>query len=310
MELILIVLVLVAAVFMSVAIGASAIASAFGPVASSGSTNILRAALLAGIAAFFGAVLQGRRVTETVGSGILGESIGLTQALIILSIASTLVIASTLTDYPMPTAFTVVGAVIGSGIGIGGSVSWGTVKLIVGYWALVPILGIGLGYGVFKVVKRFIPKEGNEERIKIVVLILGLILAFNAGANSIGKAIGPLTALDTSTTNLLIFGGVAMMIGSWILSPRVINAISYDYSNIGPRRSMVAIGTAAFLTQIGTLLGVPISFAQAIIMAVIGSGMATDMSNVAGKKIFLTVIGWISAFIVALALSYTIANII
>ncbi|MFO8109598.1 MAG: inorganic phosphate transporter [Thermoplasmata archaeon] len=310
MELILILLALSAAIFMSMAIGASAIASAFAPVASSGSSNILRSALLAGIAALLGGLIQGRKVTETVGSGILGGSIGVVQAVTILLIASVLGIASTLTNYPMPTAFTVVGAVVGSGIGFGSAVQWGMVKLILGYWLLVPLFGVGLGYVTFLVVDHLVPKEKNEERVRYVVLFLGLVLAFTAGANSIGKAIGPLNALDMNITHLLIMGSVAMMVGSWILSPRIINAISYDYSNIGPRRSMVALGTAAFLTQIGTFLGVPISFAQAIIAAVIGSGAAVGTTNIGKRKVMLTVGGWITAFLASMGLAFVIGHFI
>ncbi len=293
---------LLASAFMSIAVGASAIASAFGPVASSGSTNIMRSALLAGIAALFGAVLQGRKVTETIGGDILIGSMGVIQALIILTIASTLVIASVLTDYPMPTAFTVVGAVIGSGLGVG--VRWSTVKTIVGFWILVPFLGVGIGYGLYFVIRYLVPKEENKKRIQTMTLLLGLLLAFTAGANSVGKAIGPLMGLNLNVTYLLIMGGVAMMFGSWLLSPRVINAISFDYSSIGPRRSMVALGTAALLSQVGTFLGVPISFAQAIIAAVIGSGLAVKGAEVGIKKIVFTAGAWTSAFLVAMGLAY------
>ncbi len=293
---------LLASAFMSIAIGASAIASAFGPVASSGSTNIMRSALLAGIAALFGAVLQGRKVTETIGGGILIESMDIVQALIILTIASTLVIASVLTNYPMPTAFTVVGAVVGSGIGIG--VRWDTVKTIVGFWILVPFLGVGIGYGLYFVIRYMVPKEENKKRIQTMTLLLGLLLAFTAGANSVGKAIGPLMGLDMNVTHLLMMGGVTMMLGSWLLSPRVINAISFDYSSIGPRRSMVALGTAALLSQAGTFLGVPISFAQAIIAAVIGSGLAVKGTEVGIKKIVFTAGAWTSAFLLSMGLAY------
>jgi len=74
------------------------------------------------------------------------------------------------------------------------------------------------------------------------------------------------------------------LIGTWLYSPRIIRAISFDYSNIGPRRSIAALGTAAILAQIGIYFGIPISFNEAVIAAVIGSGLVEGKSNIDGKK--------------------------
>ncbi|MFB6114888.1 MAG: inorganic phosphate transporter, partial [Candidatus Nanohalobium sp.] len=97
-------LALTAAVFMGISIGSSTVASAFGPVSSSGPINVLRSALIAGIFAFLGAVTQGANVTSTIGSGILEGPIGMAQGAVVLMVAAALVIVSVLTNYPMPTA--------------------------------------------------------------------------------------------------------------------------------------------------------------------------------------------------------------
>ncbi len=310
MESIFVLAVLSASVFMSIAIGASSIASVFGPVASGGSTGIMRSALLAGLAALLGAIFQGRRVTETIGTGILGEPLGIVQALIILLIASSLIIASALTDYPMPTAFTVVGAIVGVGLGFNIGVQWDAVNMILMFWLLMPIIGFVMGYILYLLVKRVIPDEGSEKRLRYLILVLGLLLAFNAGANSVGRSIGPLMVLEIDMIYLLILGGTTMMIGCWILSPRVINAISFDYSNIGPRRSIVTLSTVIILAQAGNMAGVPIAFVQVIITAIIGSGMAAGTGNIARKKVLLTVVGWTSAFFIAVALAFFVGRLI
>jgi len=94
------------------------------------------------------------------------------------------------------------------------------------------------------------------------------------------------------------------LIGTWLYSPRIIRAISFDYSNIGPRRSIAALGTAAILAQIGIYFGIPISFNEAVIAAVIGSGLVEGKSNIDGKKIGYTVAGWVLAFFVATGLAF------
>lgn len=298
-----IVLAIVSAIFMGISIGASTVAAAFGPVNSARSANVLRSALLAGIFAFAGAIIQGGNVTETVGSGIVMGEIQVLQAASILSIAAALVIISVLGDYPMPTAFTVIGAVIGSGIGFGNGVIWSSVGRILGYWLIIPFLSVGLGYGISKLLRNYISKEKSERKIKLALLATGCYVSYSAGASAVGLAVGPLGSLGYDTITLLFMGGLSILIGTWMYSPRIIRAISFDYSNIGPRRSIAALGTAAILAQIGIYFGIPISFNEAVIASVVGSGLVEGRSNIDKKKIGYTVAGWFGAFSLSVILS-------
>lgn len=304
---ILTVLALLASVFMGISIGASTVASAFGPVNSARSANVLRSAFLAGIFALLGAILQGGNVTETVGSGIMQGEIQLAQAASILFIAALLVIISVLGDYPMPTAFTVIGAVIGSGLGFGNAILWGSVGKIVGYWVLIPFLAVILGYGISIILRKYISREDSEREIRIALLVVGSYVSYSAGASAVGLAVGPLSSVGYSTMTLLVMGGISILMGTWLYSPRIIRAISFDYSNIGPRRSIAALGTAAILAQIGIYFGIPISFNEAVIASVIGSGLVEGKSNIDSKKIGYTVAGWILAFFIALGTGYVAA---
>lgn len=303
MEIILI-FALCAAFFMGLSIGASSVAPAFAPVNSSSGSSVLRLALLAGIFAFLGSVIQGGNVTETVGSGILDESIGVLQAAAILIVGSSLVIVSVLTDYPMPTAFTVVGAVIGSGLGFGSKVIWSSIIEIVLFWVLTPFVSAALGFVFAKLLRSFVPKEGSERLINYLLLLSGSYVAYTAGAASVGLAVGPLGSLDYSTFGLLIFGGLAILLGSWVYSPRIIKTVSYDYSNIGPRRSVAALASSGLLAQVGIQLGVPVSFNLAIVSAVVGSGLVEGRENKGSKKILFTVGAWIGAFLLSIGLTW------
>lgn len=297
-------LALIASIFMGISIGASSVAPAFGPVNSSGSTNVLRAALLAGVFALIGSVVQGQNVANTVGSGILIGELQLVQGAIILFVASILVIISVLTDYPMPTAFTVVGAVLGGALSFGNGINLPVVQKIVLYWVGIPFVALGLSYLVAKLLRKTIPEEGSERITRYLLLISGSYMAYTAGAGSVGLAVGPLATMDISSYALLWIGGLSILVGAWLYSPRIIRAVSFDYSNIGPRRSIAALSTAAVLAQIGIFFGVPISFNEAIIASVIGSGLVKGKSNIDKKKIGYTVGGWISAFFIAGVLTY------
>ena len=300
---------LVGSIFMSISIGASSVAPAFGPVNSSGSTNVLRAALLAGIFALIGSVAQGANVTGTVGSGLLSGSLALGQGAIILLVASALVIISVIFDYPMPTAFTVVGAVLGSAFAFGNSITFPVVQKVLVYWLVVPFVAMGLSYVFAKLLRKYLSKKGSEKKIKYLLLFSGSYMAYTAGAGSVGLAVGPLTSLGISSYILLWLGGLAILAGAWMYSPRIIRAVSFDYSNIGPRRSIAALLTASVLAQIGIFYGVPISFNEAIIASVIGSGLVKGKSNTDSKKILYTVAAWASAFLLSGLLTFVLSTV-
>ncbi|MFB6199651.1 MAG: anion permease [Candidatus Nanohaloarchaea archaeon] len=301
---------LTASVFMGVSIGASTVASAFGPVNSARSANVLRSALLAGFFALLGALTQGQNVTATVGSGIIGGKIQTVQAALILFTAAALVIVSVLGDYPMPTAFTVIGAVIGSGLAFSNPLKLPGIVKVVGYWFIVPFLSLGLSFLLAKALRRFISRENSEKKIKIALLLTGSYVAYSAGASAVGLAVGPLTGLIDSINVLLLMGGFSIMIGAWLYSPRIIRAVSFDYSNIGPRRSIAALGTAAVLAQIGIFFGIPISFNEAVIASVIGSGLVEGKSNTDMRKVGRTALAWTGAFFLAMALTAGIGFLI
>lgn len=294
---------LAASIFMGISIGASTVASAFGPVNSARSANVLRSALFAGFFAFLGAITQGQNVTSTVGSGIIGGQIQTAQAALILSVGAGLVIISVMGDYPMPTAFTVIGAVIGSGIAFGNPIMFSGVGKILGYWIAIPFLSVGLSYIIAKLLRKHVSKEDSERELRLLLLFTGSYVAYSAGASAVGLAVGPLTGLINSTSALLLMGGLSILMGAWLYSPRIIRAISFDYSNIGPRRSVAALGTAAILAQIGIFYGIPISFNEAVIASVIGSGLVEGKSNTDPKKIGKTAIAWIGAFILSIIIT-------
>lgn len=300
-----------AAVFMGISIGSSTVASAFGPVNSSGSANVLRSALLAGLFAFLGAVTQGGNVTQTIGSGLLTGPITTLQAASILLVGASLVIVSVMTDFPMPTAFTVIGAVVGSSFSFSNSLVIPGLVKIIGYWLAVPVISVVVGYGIAKILRRYIPKdESSERKIRILLILAGSYVAYSAGASAVGLAVGPLTSLEVTTFELLLLGGFSILMGAWLYSPRIIKAISFDYSNVGPRRSVAALGTAALLAQIGIFFGIPISFNEAVIASMIGSGMVEGTGNVDKKKIGFTAGAWTFAFFLAAALTYILGLLV
>jgi PiT family inorganic phosphate transporter len=298
--------------FTAWAIGANSASPSFGPVTSAGAVNILRSSFIVGIAAFLGAFLQGGAVTDTVGNQlILGETFGVLHAAIILVTASTLILGGIIFKYPLPMAFTLVGTAIGTGIAIGGTPNIPKLQFIGSVWLVIPFIAIAISYTSSKLMRRYLEKtERNKKYIRYVLFFLGAYTAFTAGANQSGLVIGPLiNSVSVDVTYLLMFAGGGMVIGAWTGSPRIIESVSQEYSQLGPRRAISALLAASMVAQGATLVGVPVSFNEAVIAAVIGSGLATGKGGVSTSKILNTVIVWTVTLIAATGIGYLITTL-
>ncbi len=367
---------LVASLFMAWVIGAgSSGATPFAPAVGANAISILRAAFVVGFLVLAGAVLQGANVSEAVGTGLIdGVTLPPAGAIIGLGIGAGLMAIGIYTGYPIATAFTVTGAVIGVGIALGGSPAWAKYQEIALLWLATPLVGGGTAYVLASTLPRpdipegvSIPMLGglvgvvianieffvlggpaeaaslatnlgrlvpggriavsgivglgivlilrlavtrDETRtLRAFLLTLGGLVAFSAGGSQVGLAIGPLLPLlDSLTipiTAALVGGGLGMLIGAWTGAPRMIKSLSRDYSALGPRRSISALIPSFLIAQSAVFLGVPISFNEIIVSAIVGSGLAVRKSaGVSRRKILVTLFAWVGSFAVALGLGY------
>ena len=365
-----------ASLFMAWAIGAGSSGSTpFAPAVGANAISVLRAALLVGILGLLGATLQGANVTEAVGRElIVGEPLSPIAAIVALSIAAALVAVGVFAGYPIATAFTVTGAVVGAGLAMGGDPAWMKYYEILAVWTLTPFVGGGIAYATAKILRhdsvpesvstpvlagivgailanvefvllgpadtaqsiagtvapepigRFLVTAAFAVAIALAMgldmrrdidagqrhflLALGGLVAFSAGGSQVGLALGPLLPLfDTADVAvpliaLLFGGGLGLLAGSWTAAPRMIKAIAQDYSSLGPRRSIAALIPSFAIAQLAILLGVPISFNEIIVSAVVGAGAAAGSGGVSRGKMGYTVLAWIGSLLGAGILSF------
>jgi len=370
-----------ASLFMAWAIGAGSSGSTpFAPAVGANAISIMRAGFVVGLLGFAGAVLQGANVSEAVGRELVrGVTLSPTAAVVGLTTAALLVAVGVFAGYPIATAFTVTGAVVGVGLAMGGTPAWPKYRQIGTLWLLVPFVGGGVAYGTARFLRservaeslavpllagvvgvilaniEFVllgpPGEGaslaatvatwtrlsgvavragvslaaaalaggalwwdiqgnSEHGQRHFLLVLGGLVAFSAGGSQVGLAIGPLLPLvdpfGLPLVAVLVGGGVGLLLGSWTGAPRMIKALSQDYSSLGPRRSIAALIPSFAIAQTAVFFGIPVSFNEIIVSAIIGSGYAAGSGGVSREKMVKTVAAWVASLALALAVSYAV----
>ncbi|WP_049969220.1 inorganic phosphate transporter [Haladaptatus cibarius] len=176
-----------ASLFMAWAIGAGSSGSTpFAPAVGANALSVMRAGFLVGILGFLGAALQGANVSEAVGRElILGVQLSPLAATTGLLTAAILVAIGVFTGYPIATAFTVTGAIVGVGLALGGAPAWAKYQQIVSLWVLTPFVGGGIAYTTARTLRH----EDVPEKVAIPILggVVGLIVA-NIGFVFLGPA--------------------------------------------------------------------------------------------------------------------------
>ncbi len=310
-------------------------------------------------------------------------------ATLALLIAGGLVAVGVFTGYPIATAFTVTGAVIGTGLALGGDPAWAKYTQIAALWVFTPIAGGGAAYLLGRLLTgdRFPPRAvvpalgglvgaivanigfvllgppGETASIAGTValelpvtgefaiagvtlgvavagvtlgvgalaagalwwragtdlartnreflLAMGSLVAFSAGGSQVGLALGPLLPLldpfDVSITLVLVGGGLGLLAGSWTGAPRMIKALSQDYSSLNPQLSIAALIPSFVIAQAAVFFGIPVSFNEIIVSAIVGSGFAGSAGGGGGvsrEKALNTIGAWIGSLALALILGF------
>jgi PiT family inorganic phosphate transporter len=380
----------VASLFMAWAIGAGSSGSTpFAAAVGANAISVMRAGFVVGMLGFLGAVLQGANVTEAVGTELVaGTSLTAPAVIVALLVAATLVALGVFAGYPIATAFTVTGAVVGAGLALGGDPAWVKYREIGALWVLTPFVGGGIAFSTAKFLRdervperlavpflagvvgaivvniefAILPGPGGSGSVAGTVagagvlpstpfvarvaatlvlsslaalalaremaddeasgqqrflLVLGALVAFSAGGSQVGLAIGPLVPLigdfSIPLPAVLAGGGLGLLVGSWTGAPRMIKALAQDYSSLGPRRSIAAMIPSFAIAQTAVAFGIPVSFNEIIVSAIIGSGYAAANEGgggVSAAKMGYTVLAWLGSLGLAFGLSYGLFTLV
>jgi phosphate/sulfate permease len=148
-----------------------------------------------------------------------------------------------------------------------------------------------------------------ERGIRTFLVVLGSVVAFSSGGSQVGLATGPLENLYGAELGLpgvvlLGLGAVGILGGAWMGAPRLLQATSREYAQLGVRRSIAALVPGFIIAQTAIALGIPISFNNIIISGVIGGGLAGGSAGVSRRKIAVTLTFWVVTLVTSTALGF------
>jgi phosphate/sulfate permease len=160
----------------------------------------------------------------------------------------------------------------------------------------------------FRVIRRR-TQASVDTGIRTLLLALGSVVAFSSGGSQVGLATGPLenlygTELGLPSIALLGIGATGILAGAWMGAPRLLQATSREYAQLGLRRSIAALVPGFIIAQLAITLGIPISFNNIIISGVIGGGLAAGSAGVSRRKIGVTLAFWLITLVGSIALGF------
>ena len=152
-------------------------------------------------------------------------------------------------------------------------------------------------------------EESVDRGIRTFLVILGSVVAFSSGGSQVGLATGPLENLYTTELGLpgivlLVLGATGILAGAWMGAPRLLQATSREYAQLGVRRSIAALVPGFVIAQLAIALGIPISFNNIIISGIIGGGLAGGSAGVSKRKIGVTLAFWLITLVGSVAIGF------
>jgi PiT family inorganic phosphate transporter len=264
---------LLAALFMSFTVGANSNSAPVAPAVGADALSVIRAALLVGIVAGVGAILQGGSISETVGKDLVtGVAITPLAAATALLTAATLITIGNSRGYPIPSAFTVTGAMIGAGIALGGGFAVHEYAVILGFWFAIPIVEGVLAYGLARGLRSDaipeivgVPLLGGAVGYALANIQLTVIPTASGAQGSVARYLATTyQLLPTVVGGSYTLGMVVVSVLSGLLALFGTRALLRRDETAGINQFLVVLGFMVVFTSGGTQVGLATGPLEAI----------------------------------------------
>lgn len=316
--------------FLGWSLGANDAANVFGTAVGTKMVRFKTAALICGVFVLLGAVISGAGAAHTLGK--LGSVNAISGAFMVAFSAGFTVFWMTKLKVPVSTSQAIVGAIIGWNIYSGSTTDMNSFTKIVMTWVLCPILAAIFAVFIFWIFRS------SFNRMKIHLLRLdgitrmGLILvgafgSYSLGANNIANVMGVFVSVTpfqdfsffnlfkiTGVQQLFGLGGIAIALGVFTYSRRVMETVGGSLLKLSPEAALVVVLAQAIVlflfsseslesflasNNLPTIPLVPVSSSQAVVGAVIGIGLLKGWRNIKFRVLGEIASGWITTPVIA-----------
>lgn len=315
--------------FLGWSLGANDAANIFGTAVGTRMVRFRVAALVASAFVILGAVASGRGAAQTLGR--LGSVNAVAGAFTVALAAALTVMWMTRLRLPVSTTQAIVGAIIGWNFFAGFRTDLAPLSTILASWIAGPVLTMifsALLYFLVRAVMRRV-RLGiilQDAYTRAALVLAGAFGAYSLGANNIANVMGvfvpaaPLPAGEvlgisvSGAQQLFLLGGLAIAVGIYTYSHRVMETVGSDLYKLSPIAALIVVlshSLVLFLFASENLrvwvlsLGlpwfplVPISSSQAVVGGVLGIGFAKGGRNINLGLLGRIATGWVSTPVAA-----------
>jgi PiT family inorganic phosphate transporter len=316
-------------------LGANDAANVFGTAVATRMVRFRTAAIISSIFVVLGAVISGAGPSHTLGT--LGSVNALGGAFTVALSAALTVYWMSKLGLPVSTSQAIVGAIVGWNFFTGTLTDYQSLIQIVSTWVLCPILA-----AAFAIILYFLFRWGlRVVKIRLFqmdaltragLILVGAFGAYALGANNIANVMGvfvPASPFRSVTIGgaiqfsgaqqLFLLGSLAIAVGIFTYSYRVMNTVGNDLMKLTPVAALVVVLSHAivlFLFSSQSLHSwlirqglpptplVPVSSTQAVIGGVLGIALVKGGRGIRYRVLGSIAAGWVTAPVIAGVVSF------
>ena len=300
---------LIPALLLGWALGSNNSPSILGPPVLSGLISYRKAIVVSSIFVVLGSIIGGNKGFNTLSNLVKLDLTSLSLSVICAFL--TIIIMSNLA-LPASATQAVVGSLVGMSV-LKGEINLDILKDIFISWILTPFGALIIAVVCYRILalvfKNLINVIYQDVFIKILSWVVITYSSYSLGANNVANVTGVYVNILYSPFILALIGGVSIGVGILMTNRKVLNTVGKDIVELDHFSSLISILATAITLWFYSLIGIPVSIAQAIIGAIIGVGLATGTRTFNNKTILKVVIGWIGTPSIAAIISIAMVKI-
>ena len=321
--------------FLGWSLGANDAANVFGTAVGSRMVRFTTAALICGVFVVLGAFVSGTGAAQTLGK--LGAVNALGGSFMAALAAGLTVLWMTKLGLPVSTSQAIIGSIIGWNLFSDSYTDISSLLKILSTWIICPLLSAVIAALLFTLAKIFVRKIGvglirMDGYTRLALILAGAFGAYSLGANNIANVMGvfvpvaPFPDLQfgqdfsvSSAQQLFLVGGLAIAVGVFTYSKRVMMTVGSELMTLTPLAAWVAVMSHSIVLflfaserleqllanmSLPTIPLVPVSSSQAVVGAVIGIGMLQGGREIQWPRIYGIVRGWVITPVISCLLCF------